>query len=125
MAIGKPPPSALPAHNWRAADRTIAAGKHGHLGEPRQNSLALAWPLLGLVTPPQAFAEAERKASPNGASIIRFPAGCLRIFRAAKAPEQALRLRHLQAEAAGAALAERLFQLGEDGLEFPMQRPGR
>src|SRR5450755_3407321 len=33
----------------------------------------------GLVTPPLPFAEAERKASPNGLSIIRFPAKCLRL----------------------------------------------
>src|SRR5207244_259556 len=86
MAIGKPPPSALPARNWRSADRTIAAGKHGHLGEPRQKSRALAWLFLGLVTPPQPFAEAERKASPNVPEHNTVPGGLPTALMAGRRP---------------------------------------
>jgi hypothetical protein len=45
--------------------------KFGHLNLLVSRHLQ-AWILLGLVTPPQPFAEAERKASPE-TSIIRFP----------------------------------------------------
>src|SRR6516164_7089947 len=65
---------------------------------------------------PQPFAEAERKASLNVRSIIRFTANSLRIFA---------RRRLFKPEPAGAALAERLLQFGQDDFEFVLQRPRR
>src|SRR4029453_9005531 len=78
MAIGNPPP-----HCFRRY-ANLAFGPTGHSLPESMATLAdraqlqAAWFLVGLVTPPQPFAEAERKASPNGLSIIRFPANCLR-----------------------------------------------
>jgi hypothetical protein len=89
----------------------------------RAKFAAFAWLFLGLVTPPQPFAEAERKASPNGRNDNTVPGGLHTALIAAGADPGALGLWHLHPEAAGAALAERLFQLGEDGLEFRLQRP--
>jgi hypothetical protein len=41
----------------------------------RAKFAAFAWLFLGLVTPPQPFAEAERKASPNGPNDNTVPGG--------------------------------------------------
>jgi len=54
-------------------DRTFTAGKLGHLNGPALGRRS-AWILEAFITPPQPFAEAERKASPNRTSIIRFDA---------------------------------------------------
>jgi len=66
--------------------------RYAHLAyQPTGLSLPEAWPpepigftpptdldfYSALITPPQPFAEAERKASPNGLSIIRICANCL------------------------------------------------
>src|ERR1051325_4897188 len=78
MAIGKLLPRiALPLRVIRvSADRTFAARSFGHL---RRSGLRPDRPgfYSALITPPQPFAEAERKASPNGLSIIRICANCL------------------------------------------------
>src|SRR5271168_259497 len=55
------------------------------------------------------------------ASIIRFPAHCLSDF----CEIRGLGFRRFEAEAAGAALAERLFEFGKDRLEFGQERPWR
>src|ERR1700730_17941109 len=90
--------------------------------------------MRGLVTPPLPFAEAERKADPNRLEHNtvpgKLPTAQIALF--AKPTPSSIRLRpgpsglgRLQPEAAGAALAERLFQLGQDRLGFHDQRPRR
>src|ERR1700722_8343414 len=78
MAIGKllPPCCSRRYAPAYRPDRTFAAGKLGHAGGSCDVG-DLPEGIRGLVTPPLPFAEAERKASPNGPSIIRFPAKCL------------------------------------------------
>jgi hypothetical protein len=74
MAIGSPPPQCSAAMRVPALrrDRTFTAGKLGHLNGPALGRRS-AWIFFeAFITPPQPFAEAERKASPNNASIIRF-----------------------------------------------------
>jgi len=51
--------------------------KLGHLGRSGSRPAGLDF-YSALITPPQPFAEAERKASPNGLSINLFCASCLR-----------------------------------------------
>src|SRR4051794_3655018 len=90
MAIGKPSPALLRLPRTpRSADRTSLPESMATL-TARAQLAGSPGSLLGLVTPPQPFAEAERKASPNGQSIIRFPANSTaetRIFTA-PSPDQ-------------------------------------
>src|SRR6476660_8307479 len=86
----------------------------------------------GLVTPPLPFAEAERKPVLMERSIIRFPADCIRlkshffvVLRTPRDWDRGLWFGCLQPEPAGAALAERLFQLGQDRLQLARKRPRR
>src|ERR1700721_2164232 len=59
-------------------------------------------------------------------SIIRFPADCLSDFSRRFGRKRIwLTFGGLQPEAAGTALAERLFKFGKNGLEFARQRPRR
>src|ERR1700754_69397 len=58
-------------------DRTIAAGKHGHLDEPQPSlrySPGYFWPLLFRRNHSR---KRNVKPVPTPSSIIRFPAGCL------------------------------------------------
>jgi len=70
MAIGKVlPRTAPPLRAIRvSADRTFAAGSLATWAD--RVHARPAWIFYSaLITPPQPFAEAERKASPNGLSI--------------------------------------------------------
>src|SRR6516225_9791194 len=110
MAIGYSSPRIAPP------PRRLRRGSTGH--HLPESLATLAGRLLdpvrldffeAFITPPQPFAEAERKASLNVRSIIRFTANSLRIFA---------RRGHFNPESAGAALAERLLQFGQDDFEF-------
>ena len=65
------------------------------------------------------------KPIPIMTSIIRFPAYCLSDFYGVKGPQVSGFGAHSILEATGAALTERLFEFGQDRLEFGRQRPWR
>src|SRR6266481_4987637 len=79
MAIGKSSPALLRRHAHAAFGPTGHSLPESMATLTDRACVLVAWFLVGLVTPPQPFAEAERKASPNGPSIIRFPVNCLRL----------------------------------------------
>src|ERR1700687_424965 len=126
MAIGKLLPVLLrryaPAHR---PDRRFAAGELGHLGRIRLFTPIRLEIIRGLVTPPLPFAEAERKADPNGIKHntvpCKLPTAQIE-FSHGLTPR--LGFGHLEPEPAGAALTERFFQFGKDSLELTQQRPG-
>src|ERR1700687_4339372 len=126
MAIGKLLPRTAPPLRSLAyrLDRRCTAGELGHLvglGCKRRSVLKL---FRGLVTPPLPFAEAELKADPNGVkhNTVLCKLRTTQIGLFARSPAR-LRFGRLKPEPAGAALAERLFQLGQDCFEFARQRP--
>src|ERR1700736_5522142 len=123
MAIGKLLPVLLrryaPAHR---PDRGFAAGELGHLGRIRLFTPIRLEIIRGLVTPPLPFAEAERKADPNGLKhntvVGKLPTTQIGLFAAPRAPSTWLRFRRFKPEPAGAAPAEWLFKFGNDCPEF-------
>src|SRR6201999_4207922 len=91
--------------------------------------------MRGLVTPPLPFAGAERKADPNGPEHNTVPgklptaqsdySRLLEGVPRARPGARRLRFGGLKPESAGGAKAERLFEFGQDGLEFGRKRPWR